>query len=112
MQARRSLETMLILLYLCACLFSASLSDELVRLTSAVNRDAALLARLPELEAQLCAMSRRHDAALQVIGEKEEELQELRADWMEAKQMFGMQIQQLCDQITHFKAAAAAAGKA
>lgn len=88
------------------CCGSASLSNELVRLTSSLHRDAAALSRLPQLEAQLAAVSRRHDAAMQVIGEKEEELQECRQDLQEAKDMFKEQIQALCGQIETLKKAA------
>ena len=90
----------------CCVLPPASLSNELVRLTSALHRDAAAVARLPQLEAQLASMSRRHDAAMQVIGEKEEELQECRQDLQEAKDMFKEQIQSLCGQIETLKKAA------
>ena len=82
---------------------SASLSDELVRLTSACQRDAAAVARSVQLESALSASTRRLEAALQIIGEKEDELEDLRADLAQAKQMFKTQIQQLADELTASK---------
>jgi prefoldin subunit 5 len=70
-----------------------------------VNRDAALVARVPQLEAQLAAIERRHDAAIQIISDKEEELDELRNDMQQAKEMFRGQIVDLCEQIQTLKRA-------
>jgi predicted nucleic acid-binding Zn-ribbon protein len=82
---------------------SASLSDELVRVTSLSQSHSAALARIPTLESQLTAATRRLDAALQVIGEKEDELEELRGDMSSAKQSFKEQIQQLADELLQLK---------
>ena len=81
----------------------ASIADELVLLTSQLNAASLNMARIPQLESQLAAMTRRHDAACLIIGEKEEELEDLRGDLAQAKQMFQTQITQLCTQIEEMK---------
>ena len=61
------------------------------------------LSRLPQLESQLLAMTRRHDAACLIIGEKEEELEDLRQDVQSVKSMFQGQIDTLCTTVAELK---------
>jgi hypothetical protein len=66
------------------------------------NRESASR-RVPQLENQLKTTSMRLDAAEQLIGEKEEELADLRQDLGHVKEMFRRQISDLLDEIGKMK---------
>ncbi|GAQ81518.1 hypothetical protein KFL_000820260 [Klebsormidium nitens] len=76
-----------------------ALAEELVRTTQAteeLGREAALL---PSLRAELEALRRRHASALELMGERDEEVEELRADLQDHKSMYREQIDMLVKQI-------------
>ena len=60
--------------------------------------------KIPALEAQLKTITLRHAAAEQLIGEKEDELEDLRTDLQHVKQMFRQQVGDLLDEIAKLKA--------
>ncbi|XLQ98947.1 hypothetical protein S83_065146 [Arachis hypogaea] len=47
---------------------------------------------LPSVKAELDALRRRHSAALKLMGECDEELEELRADIVDLKEMYREQV--------------------
>ncbi|KAK9022604.1 hypothetical protein V6N11_002853 [Hibiscus sabdariffa] len=57
-----------------------SLSEELVKMTAECEKLKAEAATLTGIRAELEALRRRHTAALELMGERDEELEELRAD--------------------------------
>lgn len=58
---------------------------------------------IPQLESQLLSTTRRHDAACLIIGEKEDELEELRGETQQIKRMFQTQIDELCTKLAELK---------
>jgi chromosome segregation ATPase len=81
----------------------SSLSDELVLLTSQLNAASIGLARLPPLEAQLASLTQRYDAAVLLLGEKEETIDDLQQDVAEMKSVFQSQVEQLTTTIQELK---------
>eukprot|EP01018_Ginkgo_biloba_P024457 Gb_38479 [translate_table: standard] len=57
-----------------------SLADELVKMRNECEKLRGEAASLPALSAELEELTRRHAAALEMIGQRDEELEELRAD--------------------------------
>lgn len=76
-----------------------SLAEELVKMTNECEKLRIGVAALPGLRAELEALRRRHASALELMGERDEELEELRADLADVKQMYREQIDMLVSQI-------------
>lgn len=76
-----------------------SLSEELVRMTAQCEKLRAEASILPGIRAELDALRRRHAAALELMGERDEELEELRADIIDLKEMYREQVNLLVNKI-------------
>ncbi|KAK9169681.1 hypothetical protein Syun_001821 [Stephania yunnanensis] len=76
-----------------------SLAEELVKMTAQCEKLRTEAALLPGLRAELEALRRRHAAALELMGERDEELEELRADIVDVKEMYREQINLLVNKI-------------
>ncbi|KAI3463325.1 hypothetical protein Pfo_019988 [Paulownia fortunei] len=76
-----------------------SLAEELVKLTAECEKLRAEAATLPGIRAELEALRRRHSAALELMGERDEELEELRADIVDLKEMYREQVNLLVNKI-------------
>nr|XP_010924582.1 golgin candidate 5 isoform X2 [Elaeis guineensis] len=86
-----------------------SLAEELVKMTQQCEKLQAEAAILPGLRAELEALRRRHSSALELMGERDEELEELRADIVDLKEMYREQVDLLVNriQMSSFSAGAA-----
>ncbi|KAK3825859.1 MAG: hypothetical protein J3Q66DRAFT_110573 [Benniella sp.] len=71
------------------------LSDELVRVTMELEDMQKQTSRVSGMEQELTLLQQRHRAALEMLGEKTEEVQELRADLHDVKQAYRDQINDL-----------------
>ncbi|BAT91611.1 Golgin candidate 5 [Vigna angularis] len=80
-----------------------SLADELVKMTEQCEKLRGEAAVLPGLRSELEALRRRHSAALELMGERDEELEELRADIVDLKEMYREQVNLLVNKIQHMK---------
>ncbi|XP_057732693.1 golgin candidate 5-like isoform X2 [Arachis stenosperma] len=76
-----------------------SLSEELVKMTEQCEKLRAEASMLPSVRAELDALRRRHSAALELMGERDEELEELRADIVDLKEMYREQVNLLVSKI-------------
>ncbi|XP_044496538.1 golgin candidate 5-like isoform X2 [Mangifera indica] len=76
-----------------------SLAEELVKMTGQCEKLRAEAAMLPGIRAELDALRRRHAAALELMGERDEELEELRADIVDLKEMYREQVNLLVNKI-------------
>ncbi|CAD5170311.1 unnamed protein product [Musa acuminata subsp. malaccensis] len=77
-----------------------SLAEELVKMTEQqCDKLQAEAAVLPGLRAELEALRRRHSSALELMGERDEELEELRADIIDLKEMYREQVDLLVNRI-------------
>lgn len=76
-----------------------SLAEELVKMTEQCEKLRAETAMLPGLRAELEAIRRRHSSALELMGERDEELEELRADIVDLKEMYREQVNLLVNKI-------------
>ncbi|CAK7356713.1 unnamed protein product [Dovyalis caffra] len=76
-----------------------SLAEELVKMTAQCEKLRAESALLPGIRAELDALRRRHSAALELMGERDEELEELRADIVDLKEMYREQVNLLVNKI-------------
>ncbi|KAK1574827.1 hypothetical protein Q3G72_000258 [Acer saccharum] len=76
-----------------------SLAEELVKMTAQCEKLQAEAATLPGIRAELDALRRRHSAALELMGERDEELEELRADIVDLKEMYREQVNMLVNKI-------------
>ncbi|GMP34907.1 hypothetical protein CsSME_00007581 [Camellia sinensis var. sinensis] len=76
-----------------------SLAEELVKMTAQCEKLRAEAAILPGIRAELEALRRRHSAALELMGERDEELEELRADIVDLKEMYREQVNLLVNKI-------------
>lgn len=85
-----------------------SLAEELVKLTRESEKFRTEAALLPGIRAELDALRRRHNAALELMGERDEELEELRADIIDVKEMYREQIDLLVNRIQKFNPQAGA----
>lgn len=85
-----------------------SLAEELVKLTRESEKFSSEAALLPGLRVELDALRRRHNAALELMGERDEELEELRADIIDLKEMYREQIDLLVNRIQNLKPQAGA----
>ncbi|KAL8056153.1 hypothetical protein ABFX02_04G100900 [Erythranthe guttata] len=76
-----------------------SLAEELVKMTAQCEKLQTEAASLPGIRAELEALRRRHSAALELMGERDEELEELRADIIDVKEMYREQVNLLVNKI-------------
>lgn len=76
-----------------------SLAEELVKMTAQCEKLRAEAAVVPGIRAELDALRRRHSAALELMGERDEELEELRADIVDLKEMYREQVNLLVNKI-------------
>ncbi|XP_068652635.1 golgin candidate 5-like [Aristolochia californica] len=76
-----------------------SLAEELVKITAECEKLRAEAGVLPSIQAELEALRRRHTAALELMGERDEELEELRADIVDMKEMYREQVDLLVDKL-------------
>ncbi|KAI7986853.1 Golgin candidate 5 [Camellia lanceoleosa] len=76
-----------------------SLAEELVKMTAQCEKLRVEAAMLPGIRAELEALRRRHSAALELMGERDEELEELRADIVDLKEMYREQVNMLVNKI-------------
>ncbi|KAL3610640.1 hypothetical protein D5086_001660 [Populus alba] len=76
-----------------------SLAEELVKMTSQCEKLRAESALLPGVQAELDGLRQRHSAALELMGERDEELEELRADIVDLKEMYREQVNLLVNKI-------------
>ncbi|KAK8618842.1 hypothetical protein V6N13_132821 [Hibiscus sabdariffa] len=76
-----------------------SLAEELVKMTEQCEKLKAEAAMVPGIRAELEALRRRHTAALELMGERDEELEELRADIVDLKEMYREQVNLLVNQV-------------
>ncbi|KAG1346719.1 golgin candidate 5 [Cocos nucifera] len=85
-----------------------SLAEELVKMTEQCEKLQTEAAVLPGLRAELEALRRRHSSALELMGERDEELEELRADIVDLKEMYKEQVDLLVNRIQMFTSTGAA----
>ncbi|KAF9690127.1 hypothetical protein SADUNF_Sadunf01G0163600 [Salix dunnii] len=76
-----------------------SLAEELVKMTSQCEKLRAESSLLPGVRAELDALRQRHSAALELMGERDEELEELRADIVDLKEMYREQVNLLVNKV-------------
>ncbi|KAL8122961.1 golgin candidate 5 [Apium graveolens] len=76
-----------------------SLAEELVKMTEQCEKLRGEASQLPGVRAELEALRRRHSAALELMGERDEELEELRADIVDLKEMYREQVNLLVNKI-------------
>ncbi|XP_065866148.1 golgin candidate 5 [Euphorbia lathyris] len=76
-----------------------SLAEELVKMTAECEKLRTESSHLPGIRAELEALRRRHSAALELMGERDEELEELRADIVDLKEMYREQVNLLVNKI-------------
>ncbi|XP_043704554.1 golgin candidate 5-like [Telopea speciosissima] len=76
-----------------------SLAEELVKMTAQCEQLRTEAAALPGLQAELEALKLRHYSALELMGERDEELEELRADIVDLKEMYREQVNLLVNKI-------------
>ncbi|OIW03809.1 hypothetical protein TanjilG_30085 [Lupinus angustifolius] len=76
-----------------------SLAEELVQMTEQCEKLRAEATLLPGLRSELESLRRRHSAALELMGERDEELEELRADIVDLKEMYREQVNLLVNKI-------------
>ncbi|AQK88388.1 Golgin candidate 5, partial [Zea mays] len=75
-----------------------SLAEELVKLTEQCEKLRTEAAAVPGLRAELEALKQRHFQALELMGERDEELEELRNDIVDLKEMYREQVDLLVSQ--------------
>ncbi|XP_017606753.1 golgin candidate 5 isoform X1 [Gossypium arboreum] len=83
-----------------------SLSEELVKMTAQCEKLKAEAATLPGIRTELEALRQRHSAALELMGERDEELEELRADIVDLKEMYREQVNLLVNKIQRMNSSA------
>ncbi|KAK1289155.1 Golgin candidate 5 [Acorus calamus] len=76
-----------------------SLAEELVKMTAQCEKLRAESSLLPGIRAELEALRRRHSSALELMGERDEQLEELRADIMDLKEMYREQVDLLVNKL-------------
>ncbi|KAD6794680.1 hypothetical protein E3N88_05576 [Mikania micrantha] len=76
-----------------------SLAEELVKMTAECEKLRLEVSQLPGMKAEMEALRRRHSAALELMGERDEELEELRADIVDLKEMYREQVNILVNKI-------------
>lgn len=81
------------------------LSGELVRVTMELEEMQEQASRVSGMEQELSLLQQRHKAALEMLGEKTEEVQELRADLLDVKEAYRDQIGDLLGQLESLRRA-------
>ncbi|KAG8086397.1 hypothetical protein GUJ93_ZPchr0010g10717 [Zizania palustris] len=76
-----------------------SLAEELVKMTEQCEKLRTEASALPGLRAELEALKQRHFQALELMGERDEELEELRNDIVDLKEMYREQVDLLVSQL-------------
>ncbi|KAK3134855.1 hypothetical protein QOZ80_5BG0411550 [Eleusine coracana subsp. coracana] len=76
-----------------------SLAEELVKMTEQCEKLRTEAAAVPGLRAELEALKQRHFQALELMGERDEELEELRNDIIDLKEMYREQVDLLVSQL-------------
>ncbi|XP_024980144.1 golgin candidate 5-like [Cynara cardunculus var. scolymus] len=76
-----------------------SLAEELVKMTGECEKLRSEVGEVGGLKAELEALRKRHSAALELMGERDEELEELRADIVDLKEMYREQVNILVNKI-------------
>ncbi|XP_035836704.1 golgin candidate 5 isoform X2 [Helianthus annuus] len=76
-----------------------SLAEELVKMTAECEKLRSEVSQLPGMKAEMEALRRRHAAALELMGERDEELEELRADIVDLKEMYREQVNTLVNKL-------------
>ncbi|KAJ0745098.1 putative TATA element modulatory factor 1, TATA binding protein [Helianthus annuus] len=76
-----------------------SLAEELVNMTAECEKLRSEVSQLPAMKAEMEALRRRHSAALELMGERDEELEELHADIVDLKEMYREQVNVLVNKI-------------
>lgn len=76
-----------------------SLAEELVKMTEQCEKLRTEAAMLPGIRAELESLRQRHTAALELMGERDEELEELRNDIVDLKEMYREQVNLLVNKI-------------
>ncbi|KAI7725732.1 hypothetical protein M8C21_016611 [Ambrosia artemisiifolia] len=76
-----------------------SLAEELVKMTAECEKLRSEVSQLPGMKAEMEALRRRHSAALELMGERDEELEELRADIVDLKEMYREQVNILVNKV-------------
>uniref|UniRef100_A0A0E0A2P8 TATA element modulatory factor 1 TATA binding domain-containing protein n=1 Tax=Oryza glumipatula TaxID=40148 RepID=A0A0E0A2P8_9ORYZ len=79
-----------------------SLAEELVKMTEQCEKLRTEASALPGLRAELEALKQRHFQALELMGERDEELEELRNDIVDLKEMYREQVDLLVSQLYGF----------
>ncbi|KAF3517604.1 hypothetical protein DY000_02062040 [Brassica cretica] len=77
-----------------------SLAEELVKMTAECEKLRGEADRVPGIKAELEALRQRHAAALELMGERDEELEELRADIVDLKEMYKEQVNMLVNKVS------------
>ena len=75
-----------------------SMGEELVALTTKNDELAERVSSLDEIASKYQDLEQRHNAVLQMYGEKEEQVEELRLDLEDVKTMYRTQINELLAQ--------------
>ncbi|WVZ72248.1 hypothetical protein U9M48_020739 [Paspalum notatum var. saurae] len=76
-----------------------SLAEELVKMTEQCEKLRTEAAAVPGLRAELEALKQRHFQALELMGERDEELEELRNDIVDLKEMYREEVDLLVSQL-------------
>eukprot|EP00250_Pteridium_aquilinum_P007166 c16947_g1_i1 orf=995-3871(-) len=81
-----------------------ALAEELVKATTECEKFRTEAASLAGLRSELDSLRRRHASALELMGERDEQVEELKADLADVKQMYREQIDMLVNQIEQLSA--------
>jgi len=84
---------------------TASLETQLVKLTAESEAHGKTLAELETLKVEHEQLLVRHQTALELMGEREEQVEELNADLMDVKQLYRNQINELVGRIEELETA-------
>ncbi|KXG22522.1 hypothetical protein SORBI_3009G229600 [Sorghum bicolor] len=76
-----------------------TIKEELVKMTEQCEKLRTEAAAVPGLRAELEALKQRHFQALELMGERDEELEELRNDIVDLKEMYREQVDLLVSQL-------------
>eukprot|EP00210_Caulerpa_lentillifera_P005823 g5569.t1 len=76
------------------------LSSEMVLVSQRAMRAEASLADFQNVKAELVALQTRYDSAIELLGEREEQVEELKADLEDFKQMYRDQITYVAEQLS------------
>ncbi|KAG0224554.1 hypothetical protein BGW41_005049 [Actinomortierella wolfii] len=82
------------------------LSEELVKVSMELESLQGAATRAPALEQELKQLQERHTAALELLGEKTEEVQELKADLADVKEAYRDQLNELLGQLEGYRKSA------